>query len=114
MLFGIGTDYCILLLNRYKEELGKDQSNFDAVLNTFKHGGRTILICAITVLVGFAALFFVEFSLFRSAMGIAVGVLCLMVILFTLLPTLLLLLGGKVFWPSKKAADHRDNKLWVH
>ena len=112
LLFGIGTDYCILLLNRYKEELGKDQSNFDAVLNTFKHGGRTILICAITVLVGFAALFFVEFSLFRSAMGIAIGVLCLMIILFTLLPTLLLLLGGKVFWPSKKAADHKDNKLW--
>ncbi|GEP79377.1 MMPL family transporter [Staphylococcus carnosus] len=112
LLFGIGTDYCILLLNRYKEELGKDQSNFNAVLNTFKHGGRTILICAITVLVGFAALFFVEFSLFRSAMGIAVGVLCLMIILFTLLPTLLLVLGNKVFWPSKKSAEHKDNALW--
>lgn len=112
LLFGIGTDYCILLLNRYKEELGKDQSNFDAVLNTFKNGGRTILICAITVLVGFAALFFVEFSLFKSAVGIAVGVLCLMIVLFTLLPTLLLVIGGKVFWPSKNTADHKDSALW--
>src|SRR5699024_7045654 len=112
LLFGIGTDYCILLLNRYKEELGKDQSNFDAVLNTFKNGGRTILICAITVLVGFAALFFVEFSLFKSAVGIAVGVLCLMIVLFTLLPTLLLVIGGKVFWPSKNTAGHKDSALW--
>lgn len=112
LLFGIGTDYCILLLNRYKEELGKDQSNFDAVLNTFKNGGRTILICAITVLVGFAALFFVEFSLFKSAVGIAVGVLCLMIVLFTLLPTLLLVIGGKVFWPSKNTTGHKDSALW--
>lgn len=112
LLFGIGTDYCILLLNRYKEELGKDQSNFNAVLNTFKNGGRTILICAITVLVGFAALFFVEFSLFKSAVGIAVGVLCLMIVLFTLLPTLLLVIGGKVFWPSKNTAGHKDSALW--
>lgn len=112
LLFGIGTDYCILLLNRYKEELGKDQSNFEAVLSTFKNGGRTILICAITVLVGFGALFFVKFSLFKSAVGIAVGVLCLMIILFTLLPTLLALIGDKVFWPSKNAAGHADSKLW--
>lgn len=112
LLFGIGTDYCILLLNRYKEELGKDQSNFDAVYHTFKNGGRTILICAITVLVGFAALFFVRFELFRSAVGIAVGVLCMMIVLFTLLPTILMLLGGKVFWPSKQASSHKDSKLW--
>lgn len=112
LLFGIGTDYCILLLNRYKEELGKDQSNFDAVLHTFKNGGRTIVICAITVLVGFAALFFVEFSLFKSAVGIAVGVLCLMIVLFTLLPTLLLVIGGKVFWPSKNTTGHKDSALW--
>ncbi|MEJ7528108.1 MMPL family transporter, partial [Staphylococcus lugdunensis] len=91
------------LLNRYKEELSKNQSNYQAVFNTFKNGGRTILICAITVLVGFAALFFVEFSLFRSAMGIAIGVLCLMIILFTLLPTLLMVTGEKIFWPSRNA-----------
>lgn len=112
LLFGIGTDYCILLLNRYKEELSKNQSNYQAVFNTFKNGGRTILICAITVLVGFAALFFVEFSLFRSAMGIAIGVLCLMIILFTLLPTLLMVTGEKIFWPSRNAGTHKDSKLW--
>ncbi|MCU5745252.1 MMPL family transporter [Staphylococcus sp. SQ8-PEA] len=112
LLFGIGTDYCILLLNRYKEELGKDQSNFNAVYHTFKNGGRTILICAVTVLVGFAALFFVKFELFRSAVGIAVGVLCMMIVLFTLFPTLLVLLGDKAFWPSKQASSHKDSGIW--
>ncbi|MCG3402409.1 MMPL family transporter [Staphylococcus massiliensis] len=112
LLFGIGTDYCILILNRYKEELPKHNSVNDAVAHTFNRGGRTILICAATVLVGFSALFFVKFSLFRSAVGIAIGVICLIIVMFTIMPLIMSLLGTKTFWPNKNKQNHKDNKLW--
>nr|WP_279390500.1 MULTISPECIES: MMPL family transporter [unclassified Staphylococcus] len=111
LLFGIGTDYCILLLNRFKEELGEHDKT-TAVYNTFVHGGKTILLCGLTIFASFLVIFFAKFDLFRSAVGIGIGVICLMIVIYTLLPLILVLLGDKVFWPSKKATSHKDNKLW--
>ena len=52
---------------------------------------------------------FAQFDLFRSAVGIGVGVVCLLIIMYTLLPLIMVLLGEKIFWPSKK--QHRTKKI---
>jgi len=112
VLFGIGTDYCILLLSRFKEELAHHENTVDAVVTTYRNAGRTIFFSGIAVMVGFAAVGFSQFSLYKSAAGIAVGVALLLLALFTFVPVVMLLLGQKLFWPSKRITDHGDSKIW--
>ncbi len=113
VLFGIGTDYCILLLSRYKEELTNGHSTETAIVNTYKTAGRTLLISGIAVFIGFVAIGFAEFTIFKSAVGVAVGIAVLMVVLFTIIPFFMAVLKDKLFWPSKKSASHKDSKLWI-
>ncbi|WP_226657202.1 MMPL family transporter [Pseudalkalibacillus hwajinpoensis] len=113
VLFGIGTDYCILLLSRYKEELTEGHSVEDAIVNTYKTAGRTLLISGLAVFIGFAAIGFADFPIFKSAVGVAVGIAVLMLVLFTIVPFFMALLKDKLFWPSKKSASHKDSKLWT-
>lgn len=113
ILFGIGTDYCILLLTRFREELANGHDKKDAALIAYRTGGKTLFISGFAVLVGFSALGFAKFAIFQSAVGVAVGVGILMIILYTLLPLFMVTLGEKLFWPSKKVLSHSDNKLWA-
>ena len=113
VLFGIGTDYCILLLSRYKEELQAGHSIEDSIVNTYKTAGRTLLISGIAVFIGFSAIGFADFPIFKSAVGVAVGIAVLLVVLFTIVPFFMATLKEKLFWPSKKSASHDDSKLWA-
>lgn len=113
ILFGIGTDYCILLLSRYKEELSAGHAVEDAIVNTYKTAGRTLLISGLAVFIGFFAIGFAEFPIFKSAVAVAVGIAVLMLVLFTIVPISMVLLKEKLFWPSKKSASHRDSGLWM-
>lgn len=113
ILFGIGTDYCILLLSRYKEELSAGHTIEDAIVNTYKTAGRTVLISGLAVFVGFAAIGFADFPIFKSAVAVAVGIAVLLLILFTVVPFFMATLKNRLFWPSKKAGEHHDSKLWA-
>lgn len=113
ILFGLGTDYCILLLSRYKEELLAGHEVEEAIVNTYKTAGRTLFISALAVFIGFAAIGFADFPIFKSAVAVAVGIAVLMVILYTIVPLLMSILKDKLFWPSKGAASHKDSKLWI-
>lgn len=113
ILFGIGTDYCILLLSRYKEELGAGHTIEDAIVNTYKTAGRTVLISGLAVFVGFASIGFADFPIFKSAVAVAVGIAVLLLILFTVVPFFMATLKHRLFWPSKKAGEHHDSRLWA-
>ncbi|OXS75663.1 MMPL family transporter [Domibacillus enclensis] len=113
VLFGIGTDYCILLLSRYKEELQAGHSVEDSIVNTYKTAGRTLFISGIAVFIGFSAIGFADFPIFKSAVGVAVGIAVLLIVLFTVVPFFMATLKEKLFWPSKKSASHNDSKLWI-
>lgn len=113
ILFGIGTDYCILLLSRYKEELGHSESITEAIFATYKNAGRTVLFSGIAVMIGFAAIGFSQFILYQSAAAVAIGVAVLMIALFTLVPFFMAVFGRKLFWPSKGSAEHGESKLWL-
>lgn len=113
ILFGIGTDYCILLLSRYKEELAAGHDVEQSIINTYKTAGRTLLISGAAVFVGFFAIGFAEFPIFKSAVAVAVGIFVLLIVLYTIVPFFMALLKEKLFWPTKKSASHRDSKLWI-
>ncbi len=113
ILFGIGTDYCILLLSRFKEELGAGQSINEAIIRTYKTAGRTLYISGLAVFIGFFAIGFADFPIFKSAVAVAVGIAVLLLVLSTVMPFFMATLKEKLFWPSKKSVSHNDSKLWA-
>lgn len=112
VLFGIGTDYCILLLSRFKEELSTQETVTQAIVETYKTAGHTILYSGIAVMIGFAAIGLSQFILYQSAVAVGIGVAMLLLALFTIVPFFMSLLGGKIFWPSKAKAEHGESKIW--
>lgn len=112
VLFGIGTDYCILLLSRFKEELTQHESTEIAIVETYRNAGRTVFFSGLAVMIGFAAIGFSKFILYQSAAAVAVGVAILLLALFTIVPFFMAVLGPKIFWPSKSKAEHGESKLW--
>jgi len=112
VLFGIGTDYCILLLSRYKEELSHSDSVTEAIVTTYKTAGKTVIFSGIAVMIGFASIGFSQFKLYQSASAVAIGVAILLVALVTVVPFFMAVLGKKLFWPSKGKLEHKESKFW--
>lgn len=112
VLFGIGTDYCILLLNRFKEELIKNSDRFVAMTQTFRAVGPTVIYSALTGFIGFAAIGLADFSLYRSAVGVSVGIVILVIALWIWVPAFMLLFGEKLFWPIRGQLKNEPNRLW--
>ena len=112
VLFGIGTDYNILLYDKFKENLGKGMDKYKAMHDALRNAGKTILYSGSSILIGFTALSLAKFSVYQSAVGVAVGVAILLVVLLTLNPFFMATLGKKMFWPVKKFTGESDDKLW--
>jgi RND superfamily putative drug exporter len=102
VLFGIGTDYILFLLFRYRERLRTGDHTRAAVAFALGRAGEAILSAALVVLSSFAALFFADFGIFRSlAPGLVISVVVMMLAALTFVPALVAIIGPKVFWPSK-------------
>lgn len=112
VLFGVGTDYNILLYTRFKEELSKQENAFLATKETFKSAGKTVLYSGIAVLIGFASLALASFKLYQSTSAVAIGVLVLLLVITTLNPFFMVLLGKGMFYPVKAFKGHEDSRLW--
>jgi RND superfamily putative drug exporter len=116
VLFGAGTDYCILLIQRYREELVLDRGNngITAMSRTLASVGKTIIYSASTVFTAFFLIGFAEFGLYRSAVGVAIGVLVTVAASLTLAPAMLLLFGKAILWPLNNLSSHnrKPSKLW--
>lgn len=112
ILFGIGTDYNILLFNRFKEELSHGHSIDDAIVNTYKTAGKTIAYSILTVFIAFLALVFSESPIYQSGVVVVIGVTVLLLEILTLTPFIMKVLGKKIFWPSKNVGGHKENKFW--
>jgi len=112
VVFGIGTDYCILIINRFKEELGKHDTAKAAVLTTYRATGKTFLFAGLAVLIGFSIIGLSAFSLYQSAVAVAVGVAVMLLAILTLVPFFLAVLGHKLFWPFHNNVAHKESKLW--
>ena len=102
VLYGIGTDYILFFLFRYRELLRQGTDSKTAVALSIERAGEAIASAGGAVIVAFMALILSTLSIFRSigpALAIAVAVTVLASL--TLVPAIVSLLGTKVFWPSK-------------
>ena len=99
LVFGVGTDYAIFLISRYREEVGHEDWH-EACGTTVKRIGAVISASAATVIVGLGAMAFADFEMIRTT-GPALGVAVFITLLagLTLAPALLGIFGHYLFWP---------------
>jgi RND superfamily putative drug exporter len=100
LVFGAGTDYALLLIARYREELRRHADRHQAMWIAWRASAPAILASGITVAVGLLCLLAADMNSTRGlgpvgAIGIATALLAMM----TLLPALLVIFGRWLFWP---------------
>jgi putative drug exporter of the RND superfamily len=100
LVFGAGTDYALLLIARYREELRRHSDRYAAMAVAWRRSFPAILASAATVAVGLLCLFAAQMNDVRSLGAVAAaGIVVAFAVMTTLLPVLLVLLGRWVFWP---------------
>ena len=102
VLFGIGTDYILFLMFRYRERLRAGEDRKQAMVSAVTRVGEVISSAAGVVIFAFLALVLSTVSVLRSlGPALAIAVAVTLVAGLTLVPAVVSLLGPKVFWPSK-------------
>lgn len=107
LMFGAGTDYCLLLAARYTEDLRGTADHRVALERAVRRAGPAILASGFTVIAALLSLLVADVGSTRSLGPVtALGVAVVMLAGLTLLPALLALLGRRAFWPSTKLVAH--------
>ncbi len=102
VLFGVGTDYILFLMFRYRERLRGGEDARTAMVSALTRVGEAITCAAGAVIIAFLALTLSTLSLFRSlGPALAIAVATTLAAGLTLIPAVVSLLGTRVFWPSK-------------
>ncbi|MCA6093444.1 MMPL family transporter [Streptomyces sp. SCA3-4] len=112
VLFGVGTDYILFLLFRYREHLRAGQEPKEALVDAVAKVGETIASAAGAVIVAFLALLLSTMGMMRAmgpSLAISVGVT--LVAALTLVPAVFSLLGRAAFWPSKAWRKQPKNRF---
>ena len=111
VMFGIGTDYCILLISRFKEELTTSEDTKTAIIETYRKAGGTVIYSGLAVFVGFATIGLSKFILYKSAVAVAIGIAVMLLALVTVVPFFMAVLGKKLFWPSRGKLEHSETSF---
>ncbi len=102
VLFGIGTDYMLFLLFRYRERLRVGEDKKTAMVQAVQRVGEVIASAAAAVIVAFLVLLLATFGGFGSlGPALAIAVFAMLVTALTLIPAVVSLIGPATFWPSK-------------
>ncbi len=109
LVFGAGTNYALLLISRYREELRHVEDRHEAMHRAVRRSGPAVAATAMTVSLSLASL---VFAILPSDAGIgvggAIGVLCAFLFTLTALPAALVACGRWVFWPRIPRAGQPD------
>ena len=102
LVIGAGTDYALLLVARYREELRRHEDRHEAMAFALHRATPAILASAATVVVGLLCLSVAELNS-TAGLGpvLAVGVGVTFLVMVTLLPALLVVVGRWIFWPKR-------------
>jgi RND superfamily putative drug exporter len=117
LIFGASTDYALLIVARYREELRRHDRRHLAMATALRRAGPAIIASASTVVIALLMLSFAQLGSTKGlgpvlAIGIAVGMLAML----TLLPALLVIFPRGVFWPYRPAygsAEPTTRGLWA-
>ncbi len=114
ILMGVGTDYSIFIVTRYREERIKGASRKEAVHTSVTWAGESIVTSGATVIIAFFSMAIAQFS-FVQTMGLLLGmaIVVALLIALTFVPALLMLLGNGVFWPNngKRFRDYAEKVM---
>lgn len=100
LLFGAGTDYCLFLITKYKDQLLVEENKYVAIAQAVKKSTGAIVMSGLTVVIGLGALILADYGAFqRFAVPFSLGILITLFAVITLLPAILSILGRKAFWP---------------
>ena len=112
LMFGAGTDYCLLLVARYSDELHVHEDKHEAIDAAVQRTAPAIIASAGTVIVALLVLVVAELASTRALGPVdAIGVFIAACAGLTLLPALLAIVGRRGFWPSKRAEFNADVPL---
>jgi RND superfamily putative drug exporter len=110
LMFGVGTDYCLLLLSRYREELHSIEDKHAAMARALRRAGPALLASGCTVIAAMLVLLLADTGSTKSLGPVsAIGVACVLLAGLTLLPALLTAVGRKGFWPRSKAVAYQPD-----
>lgn len=117
VLFGAGTDYCLLLTSRFREEIVSGKVPGQALKATLPKTLIAIVSSGSTVIVGFFAMVLAKFGLYNTTgPSIAIGVGITILAVVTLTPSAIAILGEFIFWPvrpSKRIEKEKEgNRFW--
>ncbi|WP_026189271.1 MMPL family transporter [Salinispora mooreana] len=109
LVFGAGTDYALLLIARYREELHRHDKPAAAMLAAWRGAAPAIAASAGTTIASLLCLLLSSLSS-NQALGpvAAIGIGATLLVMLTLLPALLVLGGRRVFWPRQPPLDHAE------
>src|ERR687897_1302097 len=132
LVFGASTDYALLIVARYREELRRHEDRHEAMAFGLRRASPAIIASAATVVVGMLCLSFAELN---STAGLgpvaAIGVAVTFLVMVTLLPALLVITGRWIFWPRRptfrspeptadgiwarvgRRISHRPRRVWI-
>ncbi len=133
LVIGAGTDYALLLISRYREELHNYPNRFDAMIRAWRESAPAITASAVTVVLGLLCLTFSQLNSNKSLGPVAaIGIACTYLVMMTFMPVALAVVGRWVFWPRTPRVDHaadlathgmwgkiattvgnRDRSLWI-
>ena len=104
LVIGAGTDYALLLVARYREELRRHDDRHEAMAFALHRAAPAILASAATVVAGMLCLSFADLNS-TAGLGpvLAIGVAVTFLVMVTLLPALLVIFGRWMFWPKRPA-----------
>ena len=115
LVIGAGTDYALLLVARYREELRRHEDRHEAMAVALHRAAPAILASAATVCIGMLCLVVAELNS-TAGLGpvIAVGIAATFLVMVTLLPALLVICGRWIFWPARPTfASHEPTSTGV-
>jgi putative drug exporter of the RND superfamily len=102
LVFGAGTDYALLLIARYREELRRHADRHEAMAEALHRSGAAITSSASTVVLSLLCLLVAELASIKSLGPVtAIGIAVALGVMLTLLPALLVVFGRWVFWPVR-------------
>ena len=132
LVFGAGTDYALLLVARYREELRRHEDRHEAMAFALHRAAPAIIASAGTVVLGMLTLLLADMNS-TAGMGpvLAIGIVIGLAVMITLLPALLVIVGRWIFWPTRptygtpeptatgfwakigRRISHRPRAVWV-
>jgi RND superfamily putative drug exporter len=114
LVFGAATDYALLLVSRFREELRDTPDRFDALRSAWRATVEPILASGGTVILGVLCLLFSDLNSNRGLGPVAaIGIGASLLASLTFLPAVLALLGRAAFWPVRpKAGSEHQQGLW--